>query len=90
MGWLTDNFLVLLHSTRTQLALAGGMLSALIVLAYGQFQVDSFKLHGPLAHITETLKHYFMHRYEWLALMVFLVFLKLAIRLFLEDRRRFL
>lgn len=90
MVWLTDNLLVLLHSTRTQLALAGGVLSALLVLVYGQFQVDAFELTGPLSPLTAILKPYFMHRYEALALLAFLTFLKLAFRLFLEDRRRFL
>jgi hypothetical protein len=90
MGWLTDNLLVLLHSTRTQLALAGGVLSALLVLVYGQFQVDAFELSGPLSPLTQILKPYFMHRYEALAFIAFLTFLKLALRLFLDDRRRFL
>lgn len=90
MDWLVDNLLVLLHSTRTQLALAGGVLSALIVLIYGQFQVDAFELTGSLSLLTTTLKPYFIHRYEALALVAFLTFFKLAIRLFLEDRRRFL
>lgn len=90
MGWLTDNLLVLLHSTRTQLALVGGVLSALLVLVYGQFQVDAFVLSGPLSPLTQVLKPYFMHRYEALAVIAFLTFLKLAIRLFLKDRRRYL
>lgn len=90
MGWLTDNLLVLLHSTRTQLALVVSVLSALLVLIYGQSQADAFELTGPLSPLTATLKPYFMHRYEVLALVAFFTFLKLAFRLFLEDRRRFL
>lgn len=90
MSWLTDNFLVFVHSTRTQLALTGGVLGAFLILQYGQYQVDSLELKGLLAPVTVTLKPYFMHRYEALAFIVFLTFLKLAIRLFLKDRRRYL
>lgn len=90
MSWLTNNLLVLLHSTRTHMALTGGMLSALIVLVYGHYQINTFELRGPLAPLTHTLKSYFLHRYEVLAFLVFLIFLKLALRLFLSDRKRFL
>lgn len=90
MDWFIDNLLVLKHSTRTQLALAGGVSGALIVLLYGLHAVDSFELKGPLAPLTQTIKLYFMHRYEVLAFLVFLIFLKLALRMFLSDRKRFL
>ncbi len=90
MGWLTDNLFVLLHSTRTQMALFVGLLSAFIVMIYGWFQVDAFELTGPLSPLTQILKPYFLHRYEALAFMVFLAFLKLAFRLFLDDRKRWL
>lgn len=90
MGWLTENLFVLLHSTRTQLALVGGVLSAFIVLIYGWFQVEAFELTGPLSPLTQILKPYFLYRYEALAFMVFLTFLKLAFRMFLDDRKRWL
>lgn len=90
MDWLIDNFLVLKYSIRTQLALAGGVIGAIVVMEYGLYAVDSYELKGPLAPVTAVIRPYFLHRYEVLAFLVFLTFLKLALRMFLNDRKRFL
>lgn len=88
--WLAETWVVLLCSTKTQLALAFGLIFFVGILAMGDMLVARLALHGPLAPLADVIRDRLMDRYEkaaWVALIGFIV---VAIKAYRKDRRRLL
>jgi len=88
--WLTEMWVVLCYSTRTQLAIAFGMTFFVGIMLMGDALVGRVELHGPLAPLTDVIRDALMHRYDkaaWVALVGFFV---VATKAFRRDRRRLL
>ena len=88
--WFTEVLVVLCHSTRTQLAIAFGLIFFVGILLLGQVFVGGHELHGLLAPLTDVIRDRLMHRYDKAAWMALGGFLLLAIKTYRKDRRRLL
>jgi hypothetical protein len=89
-AWFAEMWFVFCRSSRTQSAVAFGVLFFGGIKALGLALTSSFELHGPLAMLTEVLRDALMYRYDkaaWVALATFVV---LAVKTFRNDRRRYL
>ena len=88
--WITEVLVVLCHSTRTQLAIAFGLIFFVGILLLGQVFVGGLELHGLMAPLTDVIRDRLMHRYDKAAWMALGGFLLLAIKTYRKDRRRLL
>jgi hypothetical protein len=88
--WLEGFWIVLCHSSRTQLSIAFGLFFFVGILLMGQVLVGSLELHGPLAALTDVVRDKRMHRYDKAAWAVLASFLLFAIKAYRKDRRRLL
>jgi len=89
-AWLEETWIVLSHSTRTQVAIACAFVFFFGFLLAGQIFVEQIELHGFLAPLTDVVRERLLHRYDkaaWIALGSFLL---VAIKLYRRDRRRLL
>lgn len=85
---IADFFLVLVHSTRTQVALVLAVLFFVGLQLAGQLFAGSFELHGVLAPMTELVRDQLMHRYDKAAWLAFGGFFLVAVKCYRKDRRR--
>jgi hypothetical protein len=86
--WLSEVLVVLCHSTRTQLAIALGLIFFAGTLLMGHALVDGLELRGPMAPLAEVIRDALMHRYDKAAWMALGGFLLVAIKAYRKDRRR--
>ncbi|WP_374590336.1 hypothetical protein [Aquabacterium sp.] len=89
-GWLEEFWIVLCHSSRTQLAIASGLFFFVGILLMGQVFVGSLELHGPLAALTGVVREKLMHRYDKAAWAALASFGLLAVKTYRKDRRHLL
>lgn len=89
-NWLAETWVVLCYSTRTQLALALGMISFVGIMLMEDLLVSRFELHRPLAPLTDVVRDALLRRHDKAAWMALGGFLLVAIRIFRKDRRRVL
>ena len=85
--FFAEMWVVFSHSTRTQLAVAFGLVSFGSLLLLGEVMVGRIEFHGALAPLTDLFQETLMHRYHqaaWLALGSFAV---LAFKTYRKDRR---
>lgn len=85
---LSEVWLVLRYSPRTQLAIALGLISFSATLLMGERLVGSLEFHGPLAPMTDLIRQRLMHRYDTAAWGVLGSFALLAVKTYRKDRRR--
>ena len=88
--WFTEVLVVLCHSTRTQFAIAFGLIFFVGILLLGQVFVGGLELHGLMAPRMDVIQDRLMHRYDKAAWMSLGGFLLLAIKTYRKDRRRLL
>jgi len=88
--WFDEVWVVLCHSSRTQLAIAFGLFFFVGILLMGQGLVGNLELHGPLAALTEAVRDKLMHRYDKAAWAALASFALLAVKTYRKDRRRLL
>lgn len=81
---------VLSHSTKTQLAIAFGLISFASILLLGEVMVMRIEFHGLLSPMTDVVKDVLMHRYDKVAWGAFGSFALLAFKTYRKDRRRLL
>lgn len=86
--WLTEFWVVLCHSRRTQLAIAFGVLLFVGIMAMGRVMVDGLDLHGPLAAVTNVVREALLHQYDKVAWAALGSFALLAVKFYRRDRRR--
>lgn len=86
--WLTEFWVVLCYSRRTQLAFTFGVLFFVGIMAMGRVMVDGLDLHGPLATVTNVVREALLHRYDKVAWAALGSFVLLAVKAFRRDRRR--
>jgi len=89
-GWLTETWVVLCHSTRTQVALALGVLCFVGTLVMGELLVGGLELQGPLAPLTDVVRDKLLHRYDKAAWVTLFGFIVAAVKAHRKDRRRLL
>lgn len=87
---LEEIWIVVRHSTRTQVALALAVIFFVGFMLVGQVLVGRFELYGVMAPLTDVFRERLLHRYHKAAWIAFLGFLLLAFRLYRKDRRRLL
>lgn len=88
--WLAEIWVVLCHSTRTQLAIVLGAIFFVGILLMGQLLVSGLALHGLMAPLTDVVRDRLMHRYDKVAWVALVSFFLLAIKFYRKDRRRLL
>ena len=88
--WVSEVLVVLCHSTRTQLAIALGLIFFASTLLMGHVLVDGLELRGPVAPMADVIRDALMHRYDKAAWMALGGFLLVAIKAYRKDRRRLL
>ena len=88
--WLEEIWIVVSHSTKTQLALALAIIFFAGFMLAGQMLVDRIELHGVMAPLTDVIRERLLHRYHKAAWIALVGFLLLAGRLYRKDRRRLL
>lgn len=86
--WLDEFWMVLRHSSRTQLAIGFGLFFFVGILLMGQVLVGSLELHGPLAALTDAVRDKLMYRYDKAAWAALASFALLAVKTYRKDRRR--
>lgn len=88
--WFTEVWVVFCLSTRTQFAIAFGVIFFVGILLMGQVLVGGIELHGLMAPLTDEVRDRLMHRYDKLAWVALGSFFLLAIKFYRKDRRRLL
>lgn len=88
--WFAEVWVVLCHSTKTQIAIAFGMIFFVGIMAMGQILVGGLELHGPLAALTDVVRDTLMTRYDRAAWATLVSFALLAFKTYRKDRRRLL
>jgi len=88
--FLEEVWMVLSHSTKTQLAIAFGLLSFVSILLLGEVLVGRIEFHGSLAPMAYVVKEKLMHRYDKAAWVALGSFALLAFKTYRKDRRRLL
>lgn len=86
--FLEEVWVVIGHSTTTQLAIAFGLSSFASLLLLGEMMVGRIELHGALAPLTDVVKEKLMHRYDKAAWAVQASFALLACKTYRKNRRR--
>lgn len=87
---LEEVWIVVSHSTKTQLALAFAVIFFVGFMLVGQMLVERIELHGVMAPLTDVIQELLLHRYRKAAWIALVGFLLLAVRLYRKDRRRLL
>lgn len=88
--FLEEVWMVLSHSTKTQFAIAFGLISFISILLLGEVLVGRIEFHGALALMTDVVKEKLMHRYDKAAWVALGSFALLAFKTYRKDRRRLL
>lgn len=88
--WFDEIWMVLCHSSRTQLAIAFGLFLFVGVMLMGPVLVGSLELLGPLTALTDIVRDKLMHRYDKAAWVALASFGLLAVKTYRKDRRRLL
>lgn len=88
--WIEEFWVVLCHSTKTQLAIASGVFFFIGIGVMGRVLVGGLELHGPLALPTGEVRDKLMHRYDRAAWVALGSFALLAVKTYNWDRRRLL
>lgn len=88
--WFEEIWIVVSHSTKTQLALALAVIFFVGFMLIGQMLVDRIELHGVMTPLTDVIRERLLHRYHKAAWIALASFLLLAVRLYQKDRRRLL
>jgi hypothetical protein len=89
-AYLEMFWFVLCHSRKTQLAITLGFVFFFGIQLMGQMLVGGIEMHGPLAALTELIRHKLMHRYDHAAWVALGTFALLAIKCYRNDYRRLL
>lgn len=89
-GWLTETLVVLAYSSRTQCALALGLVSFFGFMLAGEYFVGRVEFHGLLAPLTDVVRELLGNRYDKAAWASLVAFLLLAVKLHRKDRKRLL
>lgn len=89
-GFLEEVWVVISHSTKTQLAIAFGLISFISLLLLGEVMVGRIEFHGALAPMTDVVKEKLMHRYDKAAWAALASFILLAFKTYRKDRCRLL
>jgi hypothetical protein len=87
---LSDVLVVFCHSTRTQIAIALGLIIFAGTLLIGHVLVGGIDLRGPMALVADVIRDALLHRYDKAAWMALGGFLLVAIKTYRKDRRRLL
>jgi hypothetical protein len=88
--WFSEVLVVFCHSTRTQIAIALGLIFFAGTLLMGHVLVGGIDLRGPMAPVADVIRDALMHRYDKAAWMALGGFLLVAIKTYRKDRRRLL
>jgi hypothetical protein len=88
--FLEELWVVISYSTKTQLAIAFGLISFVSFLLLGEVMVSHIEFHGALAPMADVVKEKLMHRYDKAAWAALGGFVLLAFKMYRKDRRRLL
>lgn len=88
--FLEEVWVVISYSTKTQLAIAFGLISFGSFLLLGEVMVSHIEFHGALAPVTDVVKEKLMHRYDKAAWAALGSFALLAFKMYRKDRHRLL
>lgn len=87
---LEEAWVVFRYSTKTQLAIAFGVISFVSILLLGEVLVGGVEFHGAFTPLTDVFKAKLMHRYQQVAWVALGSFALLALKTYRKDRRRLL
>lgn len=90
LDWLSEVLVVFCHATRTQIAIALGLIIFAGTLLMGHVLVGGIYLRGPMAPVADVIRDALIHRYDKAAWMALGGFLLVAIKTYRKDRRRLL
>jgi len=86
---LTDIFIVIGYSGRTQAAIILGMVGFIVINLTGEYYLTDFQLSGQFSSLTEVIKNKLAHKYDKAAWGVLIGFWWTAFKLYQKDKKKF-